>query len=91
MDIELFKKIARYNYKKTNLESNIKEIKEQGLKFARKIELSNYSQYQSFRKLNNIELNKEQSEKVGRLVLELLEEELKEINEYLDKVEITIR
>ena len=91
MNIELFKEISKKNYKKQELELDINQIKRNSLRFARKIEISNYDKPQGFCKSLNVELNKEQSEKVGEFVLKLLEEELKELNGYLDKVEIKIR
>lgn len=90
MNIELFKEISKKNYKKQKLELDINQIKRNSLRFARKIEVSNYDTPQGFCKSLNVELNKEQSEKVGEFVLKLLEEELKELNGYLDKVEIKI-
>ena len=42
MNIELFKEISRKNYKKQELELDINQIKRNRLRFARKIELSNY-------------------------------------------------
>ena len=88
MDIELFKKIVVYNNKKHDLEYKIKQIKSNNLKFAREVEVSDYPKYQGFCKNLKVKLNEEQAEKVGNLVIQLLEEELKEVNDYLDKVEI---
>ena len=91
MDIQLFKEVSIKNNKKIDLEFNIKQIKNNNLKFAREIEVSDYPKYKGFCKKIKIKLNKEQAEKVGNLVIQLLEEELKEIDNYLDNIEIKIR
>lgn len=88
MDIEFFKKVNSFVNRKNELEHEIKRIERDSLKFARKIELSNYPRYNGYCQKMDICLDKEQSEKVGDLIKQILEEELQEVNKFLDSVEI---
>ena len=88
MDIEFFKKVNSFVNRKNELEHEIKRIERDSLKFARKIELSNYPRYNGYCQKMDICLDKEQSEKVGNLIKQILEEELEEVNRFLDSVEI---
>lgn len=88
MDIEFFKKVNSFVNRKNELEHEIKRIERDSLKFARKIELSNYPRYNGYCQKMDICLDKEQSEKVGNLIKQILEEELQEVNKFLDSVEI---
>ena len=88
MDNDVFRKVNENFYKEIELKSNIEKIKKYNLKFARKIELSNYNRYTGYCEKLEISLSTEKSEKVGKLIKELLEEELKSTSDFLNSVEI---